>query len=575
MKKDLHRLGCYFNIPLAQPQNPAEVMFVKGTLQAMRFVTAANILQPELTEVLSRELWMRIWSRDEDITEPASFQAVATAIGLSKDQAIKLIEFSKSQEVKDSLKSTTQEALDNGAFGFPFIIAHVDSKKEVFFGSDRMELLAHCLERSSNATATSNTTSSVCPTGDTLCIVRVYETEVIVVPTLLVAGFIIIFTCILVLRFCPDCKNRGRHRKTQSTYGTTDNVYHVHHFQNDIALQESHGQMIDPLEIPHEKLQGEMKHLPLTASAEALMQRPSVISKAMVTLMQGDLVTQTDPLVKRRVVVRALNKLATPVEAQEFLSRARFEARLGKHPNIVEVLGVCTTGPPLQIIYEEIENQDLLSFLWKCRRDFMQMATEVPCDLTEKGIFRIAQEVACGLDYIHEKGYLHGDIAARSVLIGKDMSAKLSGFGRSYHCNRRGAPTWEGFNKWLAPERLAKRPATKRSDVWSFGVLLYEIITLGEAPFPDIACNEMLQHLQRGHTLKRPPNSSNALYTIIRGCCQWQQNKRPSLMDLKRRLQLGEKQANDQVILRVPEKISIGKYMKEAGLLQQENYAIL
>uniref|UniRef100_A0A8C4S6V7 Protein kinase domain-containing protein n=1 Tax=Erpetoichthys calabaricus TaxID=27687 RepID=A0A8C4S6V7_ERPCA len=430
-------------------------------------------------------------------------------------------------------------------------------------------------ERSSNVTATPNTTSSVCPTGDTLCIVRVYESEVIIVPTLLVAGFIIIFTCILVLRFCPDCKNRGRQRKTTSTYGTTDNVHHVHHFQDDIALQESRSQMMDALEIPHEKLQGEMKPFPLTASAEALMQRPSVISKAMVTLMQADLVTQTDPLVKKRVVVRALNKLATPVETQEFLSRAKFEASLGKHPHIVDVLGVCTTGPPLRIIYEEMENQDLLSFLWKCRRDFMQMATEIPCDLTEKGIFRIAQEVACGLDYIHEKGYLHGDVAARSVLIGKDMTAKLSGFGRSYHCNRRGTPTWEGFKKWLAPERLAKRPATKRSDVWSFGVLLYEIITLGEAPFPDIPCNEMLQNLQRGHTLKRPPNCSNALYSIIRGCCQWQQNKRPSLMDLKRRLQLGEKQANDQVILRVPEKISIGKYMKEAGLLQQENYAIL
>ncbi|XP_028665813.1 glutathione S-transferase kappa 1 [Erpetoichthys calabaricus] len=161
MKKDLHRLGCYFNIPLAQPQNPAEVMFVKGTLQAMRFVTATNILQPELTEVLSRELWMRIWSRDEDITEPASFQAVATAIGLSKDQAIKLIEFSKSQEVKDSLKSTTQEALDNGAFGFPFIIAHVNSKKEVFFGSDRMELLAHCLGEKWLGPLTSNSKSKI------------------------------------------------------------------------------------------------------------------------------------------------------------------------------------------------------------------------------------------------------------------------------------------------------------------------------------------------------------------------------------------------------------------------------
>ncbi|KAK9960986.1 hypothetical protein ABG768_008812 [Culter alburnus] len=148
MKQDLKRLSEYFVIPLSPPSNPFEAMFEKGSLNAMRFVTAVAEKDKEehvLVEKVSRELWKRIWSTDQDITEPASFTEAGLKAGLSTNEVEEILNLAKSQPIKDKLKSVTQEALDYQCFGFPCIVCHVNGKAEVFFGSDRFELMAHCI----------------------------------------------------------------------------------------------------------------------------------------------------------------------------------------------------------------------------------------------------------------------------------------------------------------------------------------------------------------------------------------------------------------------------------------------
>ncbi|KAM6994694.1 glutathione S-transferase kappa 1-like [Tautogolabrus adspersus] len=148
MTQDLARLGKYFNVPLQTPSDPAEVMFTKGSLSAMRFVAAVQERQKggdEQVERVSRELWRRIWSEDKDITEPASLSEAALKAGLSSSEIKEVLNMCTSQEIKDKLKSSSQEALDYGAFGFPMIVCHVNGKPEMFFGSDRFELMAHCI----------------------------------------------------------------------------------------------------------------------------------------------------------------------------------------------------------------------------------------------------------------------------------------------------------------------------------------------------------------------------------------------------------------------------------------------
>ncbi|XP_015226198.1 PREDICTED: glutathione S-transferase kappa 1 isoform X3 [Cyprinodon variegatus] len=124
------------------------VMQGAGSLSAMRFVTAVQQIEKggdKQVERVSRELWRRIWSEDKDITQPQSFSEAAKKAGLTDSKIEEALKLCTSQEIKDKLKHTTEEALNYGAFGFPMVICHIDGKPEMFFGSDRFELMANCM----------------------------------------------------------------------------------------------------------------------------------------------------------------------------------------------------------------------------------------------------------------------------------------------------------------------------------------------------------------------------------------------------------------------------------------------
>ncbi|XP_058283506.1 glutathione S-transferase kappa 1 isoform X3 [Hylobates moloch] len=133
MANDLKLLRHHLQIPIQLPKDFLSVMLEKGSLSAMRFLTAVNLEHPEMLEKASRELWMRLWSR------------AAEKAGMSAEQARGLLEKISMPKVKTQLKETTEAACRYGAFGLPITVAHVDGQTHMLFGSDRMELLAHLL----------------------------------------------------------------------------------------------------------------------------------------------------------------------------------------------------------------------------------------------------------------------------------------------------------------------------------------------------------------------------------------------------------------------------------------------
>ncbi|XP_055140304.1 glutathione S-transferase kappa 1 isoform X2 [Symphalangus syndactylus] len=133
MANDLKLLRHHLQIPIQLPKDFLSVMLEKGSLSAMRFLTAVNLEHPEMLEKASRELWMRLWSR------------AAEKAGMSAEQAQGLLEKISTPKVKNQLKETTEAACRYGAFGLPITVAHVDGQTHMLFGSDRMELLAHLL----------------------------------------------------------------------------------------------------------------------------------------------------------------------------------------------------------------------------------------------------------------------------------------------------------------------------------------------------------------------------------------------------------------------------------------------
>ncbi|XP_036037558.1 glutathione S-transferase kappa 1 isoform X1 [Onychomys torridus] len=145
MNKEIPLLGQHFQVPINMPKDFFNVILKKGSLNAMRFLTSVSMEQPEMLEKVSRELWMRVWSRDEDITESQSILAAAEKAGMSTEQAQGLLGKIATAQVKSKLRETTEAACKYGAFGLPTTVAHVDGKTYMLFGSDRMELLAYLL----------------------------------------------------------------------------------------------------------------------------------------------------------------------------------------------------------------------------------------------------------------------------------------------------------------------------------------------------------------------------------------------------------------------------------------------
>ncbi|XP_069721546.1 glutathione S-transferase kappa 1 [Phaenicophaeus curvirostris] len=142
MLKDVKRMAKYYQVPLKISGDIFQRILGTNTLAAMRFLTAIDMAQPRYLEPLSREFWIRFWSQHEDISQPENILAVARQAGLSSEVAQKQLEMISSPAVKNRLKETTEEAMKYGAFGMPAVVAHLDGEPQLFFGSDRLELLS-------------------------------------------------------------------------------------------------------------------------------------------------------------------------------------------------------------------------------------------------------------------------------------------------------------------------------------------------------------------------------------------------------------------------------------------------
>uniref|UniRef100_A0A8C6RII7 Serine/threonine/tyrosine kinase 1 n=1 Tax=Nannospalax galili TaxID=1026970 RepID=A0A8C6RII7_NANGA len=256
-------------------------------------------------------------------------------------------------------------------------------------------------------------------------------------------------------------------------------------------------------------------------------------------------------------------------EVQDFVGRIQFHQYLGKHKNLVQLEGCCTERLPLYMVLEDVTPGDLLSFLWTCRRDVMTV-DGLLYDITEKQIYHIGKQVLLALEFLQEKQLFHGDVAARNILIQSDLTAKLCGLGLAYELHAQGTISPARIStipvKWLAPERLLQRPASIRGDVWSFGILLYEMVTLGAPPYPEVPPTSILQHLQRGKIMKRPSSCTHAMYSIMKSCWRWSEDSRPLPGELRLHLEAASRASNDKAVLQVPELVVPELYADVAGI---------
>ncbi|XP_044155115.1 tyrosine-protein kinase STYK1 [Bufo gargarizans] len=395
---------------------------------------------------------------------------------------------------------------------------------------------------------------------DQLCIVETYQYEVIVIPVFLIGIAIILLAIIFCLQYRSLKLNKKRaqaEQDSQENYKGGNSGIRLAELSLDSVLRTRDPSLLE-----------------LEVQCERISEPFQLMAEGRFGPIYRTALRDTDGREARDIVVKQLKGTAEPYEVRDFLQRAAFQAWLGSHSNLVEIIGCCTETKPFSLVLECVEPGSLLQFLWDCRRDLVPM-DGILYDLTECQVYTIALQILAALEFLHERKLLHGDVAARNVLIQRNFTAKLTGLGGACEMHLRGnfpirrpAPL-----KWLSPERLLYLPVTEKADVWSFGILLYEMITLGAPPYPGVPPSNILQHLQRGTIMKRPPSCKQQLYNIIKACWTWKMGARISVPELKKRLQVGKKSSDDRTVLQIPELVIPELYAEVAGTeaLKMEN----
>lgn len=206
------------------------------------------------------------------------------------------------------------------------------------------------------------------------------------------------------------------------------------------------------------------------------------------------------------IAVKTLKIGSSTEQKLDFLSEADIMKRFD-HKNIVKLLGVCTKEEPVYTIMELMLYGDLKTYLLG-RRHLVNGNTEESEDVSSKKLTSMALDVARGLSYLAAMKYVHRDVASRNCLVNAQRVVKLGDFGMTramfendyYKFNRKGMlPV-----RWMSPESLGLGVFTPASDVWSYGVLLYEIITFGSFPFQGKSNSQVLEMVKSGHTLDIP-----------------------------------------------------------------------
>lgn len=240
------------------------------------------------------------------------------------------------------------------------------------------------------------------------------------------------------------------------------------------------------------------------------------------------------------VAVKMLKDDATEKDLSDLVSEMEMMKMIGKHKNIINLLGACTQDGPLYVIVEYASKGNLREYLRARRPPGMEYSYDinrVPEEqMTFKDLVSCTYQLARGMEYLASQKCIHRDLAARNVLVTENNVMKIADFGLARDINNIDyyKKTTNGRLpvKWMAPEALFDRVYTHQSDVWSFGVLMWEIFTLGGSPYPGIPVEELFKLLKEGHRMDKPTNCTNELYMMMRDCWHAVPSQRPTFKQL-------------------------------------------
>ncbi|XP_030048498.1 tyrosine-protein kinase TXK [Microcaecilia unicolor] len=222
-----------------------------------------------------------------------------------------------------------------------------------------------------------------------------------------------------------------------------------------------------------------------------------------------------------KVAVKAINESA--MSEDDFIEEAKVMMKLS-HPKLVQLYGVCIKNKPLYIVTEFMVKGCLLNYLQQ-RKGRLR-----------KGLLlSMCQDVCEGMEYLERNGFIHRDLAARNCLVNERQIIKISDFGMTRYVQDDEYISSLGAKfpiKWSPPEVFHFRKYSSKSDVWSFGVLMWEVFTEGKMPFERRSNSEVVEEISKGFRLYRPHQASLAVYEVMQSCWHEKPEGRPSFAAL-------------------------------------------
>uniref|UniRef100_A0A674MKT8 Ephrin type-B receptor 3 n=1 Tax=Takifugu rubripes TaxID=31033 RepID=A0A674MKT8_TAKRU len=232
----------------------------------------------------------------------------------------------------------------------------------------------------------------------------------------------------------------------------------------------------------------------------------------------------------RREIIVAIKTLKvgyTDRQRRDFLSEASIMGQFD-HPNIIRLEGVVTKSRPVMIVTEFMENGALDSFLRLNDGQF-----------TVIQLVGMLRGIAAGMKYLSDMNYVHRDLAARNILVNSNLVCKVSDFGLSRFLEDDPSdPTYTSTLggkipiRWTAPEAIAYRKFTSASDVWSYGIVMWEVMSYGERPYWDMSNQDVINAVEQDYRLPPPMDCPTALHQLMLDCWVKERNLRPKFTQI-------------------------------------------
>eukprot|EP01026_Neomeris_dumetosa_P045569 TRINITY_DN3859_c0_g1_i21.p1 TRINITY_DN3859_c0_g1~~TRINITY_DN3859_c0_g1_i21.p1 ORF type:complete len:563 (-),score=66.47 TRINITY_DN3859_c0_g1_i21:1776-3464(-) len=231
-------------------------------------------------------------------------------------------------------------------------------------------------------------------------------------------------------------------------------------------------------------------------------------------------------------ILRDVN--ASPQQYQEFVQEVSIMRKV-RHKNVVQFIGACTQKPNLCILFEFMSGGSLYDHL------------KQNGPLNYKQVIKVALDVSYGMDYLHKMGIIHRDLKAANILLDENFVIKIGDFGIARVLSNDGIMTAEtGTYRWMAPEVVEHSPYGLKADVFSFGLVLWELMT-GRIPYEGMTpLQAAVGVVQNGMRPPIPTNTPEQLSSLIQACWQQKPDKRPSFSQLWKVLEQMYKQAQEE-----------------------------